>query len=122
MARLPREPALLRKILGKTARLEVLATCSVEYAFPAAGRVESHLLYEIRTYLRWLGSLLKFEPKKTIGSQSEPVGLALDNREVDITEHLDRNCAFGLRQDEINRLSETRKVSDAQDPLVLILS
>src|SRR6516225_2998342 len=116
------KPTLLRKIFSKTVRFETLAIYPFKYAFPAPGCIQSRLLFEFHTYLRRLGSLLQFEPKETIRSQSKPVGLALDRWKIHVTEDLDRNSTFRLRQIEIHRLSETREIRDAQDPFISVLS
>src|SRR3974390_345544 len=115
------EPTLLRKIFSKTVRFEALAIYPFKYAFPAPGCIQSRRLFEFHTCLRRLGSLLQFEPKETIRSQSEPVGLALDRWEVHVTEDLDRNSTFRLRQIEIHRLSKTREIRDAQHPFISVL-
>src|SRR4030095_12416169 len=112
VARLPSEPSLLRKIVYEIDCLETLAAGTAQYALPATARVEGYLFDEIHTNLRRLGPLLKFEPKETVRGQGEAIGLALDGRKIDISEHFDGNGAFGFRQVEINRLREAGKISD----------
>src|SRR5262252_2679723 len=122
MARFPREPTLFRKIFRKIVRFQALAIYSIKYAFPSPSRTQNGLFFEVHACLRRLGSLLKFEPKEAVRSQSQPIGLAPDRRKVHVTEHLDRYCTFGLRQIEIHRLSKTRKIRDTQNSFVLVLS
>src|SRR5262249_17514464 len=122
MKRLPRKPTLLREIFGKVDGLQALASRTFEHVLPAGGCVQVCLVDEIHTYLHWLALLLKFKPQKTVGSQSEPVGLALDGREFNVSEHLNRNGACRFGQVEVDKLREAREIGDAKDPLILVLS
>src|SRR5215471_2342264 len=98
MVRLSSEPTLLWKILGKIDSLQALASCAGEHAFPTVGCVQGCLFDEIHNYLRWLMLLLKFEHRKTVGSQSKPIEAAVGGRKLDVPEHLDRNGTCRFRQ------------------------
>ena len=115
------EPSLFGQKFRKVYGLEALPAEPFANCFPSGGHVQGRLLRQIDGGFRGFGAGLKFQPEKTVRSEGEAIRLALDGREIHVAEHFDRNHAFELRQIEIHRLREARKIGDAKNLFIVVI-
>src|SRR5215813_13369463 len=99
-SRFSTEPALLFEEFGQRDRFQSVTGRAFEQARPTSAYGERRGLWSGVNFDRF-SDPVQFEPKKPIGAQRESIRLFCDCRKFDISEHLDRNHSFEIREVEI---------------------